>query len=330
MRTAIIGCGNISRSHLKNLKLLDNVNIVAVCDNKKERADEKAQQYGAKPYYDYIEMLDSEQPDVVHICTPHHIHVEMACECLKRGINVLCEKPCAITEESLFLLRQAAQNSTAQFGVCYQNRFNASTRVIKKILESGKYGRVLGIRANVSWCRGADYYNDDWHGTKDKEGGGVLINQAVHTLDLVQYIYGKMPVEIKGHCFNDHLQDVIEVEDTVSARMVFDDGVICQFNATTAFSFNEDIELKFCCENAELVICAEKAYIKHKDNTFEILDTSAETIMTGESYWGSGHTALISNYYSCLESGKAFSVDAESGGKGTELFLAVYKSAYGE
>lgn len=327
MKAAIIGCGNISRSHLLNLSKIEDVNIVAVCDIKRDRADEKSAQYGAKSYYDYIEMLNNEIIDVVHICTPHYLHVEMACECLKRNINVLCEKPCAITIEELAKLRSMAKESKAQFGVCYQNRFNNSSRIIKSILESQKYGKVKGIRANVCWSRGASYYNDDWHGTIDKEGGGVLINQAVHTLDLIYYIYGKMPAEVIGHCFNDHLKGIIEVEDTVNARFDYGDGVIGLFNATTAFSLNEDVGIHFFCEKAELVVNAEKAYIKYPDGKFEIIDTSNDNVyLTGESYWGTGHTALINKYYECIKSNKKFFIDEIEGGKGTEQFLAVYKS----
>ena len=162
---------------------------------------------------------DEDHPDAVHICTPHYLHVEMSVEALSRDIHVLCEKPCAMNREELAKIRMAQLMSTHEYGVCFQNRYNSSVRAIKNTLETGKYGAIKGARAVVQWCRNEDYYSDDWHGTLRKEGGGVVINQGIHTQDLLRYLVGSDVVSVTGHVANDHLKDKIEVEDTARQRL---------------------------------------------------------------------------------------------------------------
>ena len=123
MRVSVVGCGAISRNHLKVLKGLKGTVISSVVDTKKDRADAAAKKYGCKAYYDFDTMLKEDKPDCIHICTPHYLHVPMAVAALEKGIHVLCEKPCAITENELAELRKAQDESSANFGVCYQNRY---------------------------------------------------------------------------------------------------------------------------------------------------------------------------------------------------------------
>ena len=163
MRVSVIGCGNISNVHLEILASMEGIEISSVADIVAEKADKAAEKYGCKAYYDYRKMLDEEHPDVVHICTPHYLHVEMAVEALSRDIHVLCEKPCAMNREELAKIKMAQLMSTCEYGVCFQNRYNASVMAVKKAVETGKYGAIKGARAIVQWCRNEDYYSDDWH-----------------------------------------------------------------------------------------------------------------------------------------------------------------------
>ena len=126
MRVSVIGCGNISNVHLEILASMEGVEISSVADIVAEKADKAAEKYDCKAYYDYRKMLDEEHPDVVHICTPHYLHVEMAVEALSRDIHVLCEKPCAMNREELAKIKMAQLMSTCEYGVCFQNRYNAS------------------------------------------------------------------------------------------------------------------------------------------------------------------------------------------------------------
>lgn len=327
MRVSIIGCGNIAKVHLKVLNAMDGVEISSVVDINEDKADKAAEKYGCKAYYDYKKMLNEDRPDSVHICTPHYLHTEMAIEALSSGAHVLCEKPCAINTEQLSKLRMAQLMSTTEFGVCFQNRYNTSVTAVKSAIEMNKYGAVKGVRAFVQWFRDEAYYSDDWHGKQATEGGGVVINQGIHTLDLMRYLVGSDIVSVTGHVANDHLKGVIEVEDTAHARLVFENGVIGLFDATTAFSFNSDVLIDIFCERATLRIEGDRAFIIKDGGEIEILNTEKTAEAMGKDYWGGGHEALIRDFYNCIASGAHFPIDSHEGGKSVEEFSAIYESS---
>ena len=165
MKTCLIGCGGIAAVHGSVLTSgIDTEFIaaafIAAADIKPEKAQHYAETFHTKPYPSLESMLDAETPDVLHICTPHSLHVPMAIYALERNINVFMEKPPAISFDQLEELKKAAAKSDAQLGFCYQNRYNASIRAAKDLITSGKAGKVLGARAFVTWCRGAAYYTE--------------------------------------------------------------------------------------------------------------------------------------------------------------------------
>ena len=326
MRVSVVGCGMISRNHLRVLKSLKDIEISSVTDIKKDRADAAARKYNCKAFYDFETMLGEDKPDCIHICTPHYLHVPMAVAALERGIHVLCEKPCAISSEGLALLRKAQENSKANFGVCFQNRYIESVSAVKDIIDKRVYGKVVSVRAFVHWSRGEDYYSDDWHGKLSKEGGGVAVNQAIHTQDLMRYLIGSDAVSVTAHTFNDHLKGVIEVEDTVHALFDYENDVTALFNATTAFTDNLPVQIDIICKRGTLRIEGEKAYIISLGKIKQLRLKNAFDFI-GKSYWGSGHAPLIKDFYDCIENGRAFPIDAYEGGKAVEEFLAIYKSS---
>lgn len=326
MKTVLIGCGNISRCHLDAIDVLDGVTLAAVADIRPDRAEAAAEKHRCSAYGDWREMLRQEQPDVVHICTPHDLHVEMAVAALESGANVLCEKPAAIDHPSLMRLQRAQTESGKQLGICFQNRYNVGVLEALRLMREGKTGSLVSIRANVDWCRGADYYSDDWHGIKAREGGGVLVNQAVHTLDLLQMFAFSPAVSVQAHIANDHLQGVIDEEDTALLRAVFQNGVMGQLHATTAFQSNVRVEIDLFFRHDTLRLSGPVLQRLEDDGTATTL-TGTDTSTGSKAYWGTGHPALIADYYRCLRSHVPFPIDAFEGGKAVELFLAAYRSA---
>lgn len=326
MKTAVIGCGNISGCHFKAIEKIDGAVLSAVADIKKERAENAAEKYGCKAYTDYIKMLDEEKPDCVHICTPHYLHDEMAAQALRRGINVLSEKPCAISLDGLEKIKAALAESGAQYGVCFQNRYNESVLTAKKITDSREYGNIVCVRALVHWKREKEYYCDDWHGKKDKEGGGVLINQAVHTLDLMRYILGEDMKSVSGHIFNEKFGGLIEVEDTVSARFETQSGITALLSATVAAGCDHPVMIDIVCENAVLRIEGNNAY-RIKDGDIQRLYLDGSTAFSGRKYWGNGHESLIADFYDSVKTGRKFLVDFSEAEKSVREFVAVYTSA---
>ncbi|MBE6696670.1 MAG: Gfo/Idh/MocA family oxidoreductase, partial [Ruminococcaceae bacterium] len=189
MKVGIIGIGAISRTHISAL-VNNKQDIVALCDVKEEKCIKANEEFSlsAKVYTDYKKMLDENDLDVIHICTPHYLHAEMVCEGLRRNINVLSEKPLGISLEQLDEIGKAVKSSKAQLAVCFQNRFNETSVYLKEFLKDKK---VVSAYAAVIWQRNAAYYaQDKWRGTWAEEGGGVMINQAIHTVDLMQWLCG--------------------------------------------------------------------------------------------------------------------------------------------
>lgn len=327
MKVALVGCGGISHIHIQGILDDGRAQLVCVADIKPERAQKAAQRTGAAAFTDLDEMLDKTQPDVLHICTPHYLHVPMALNAMERGIHVLIEKPCAVTVEELEELRAAQLKTALKVGTCFQNRYNRSAAKLKKILEDKELcGALLGVRGFVTWNRGEGYYSDDWHGRMKMECGGVAINQSIHTLDMMQYLAG--PVKsVKGHVFNDHLEGKIEVEDTATALLEFENGASGIFYATTANSVDSPVFAEFICENTVFRMEGDSLYEVTSDG-FEIVKTPPEEEeLPGKACWGTGHASLIKDFYSAILEDRPFELDAFEGGNAVEIVLGIYRSS---
>ena len=191
MGAAVIGCGAISGVHADALRESQYAELLCVVDIKEDRAKKAADRYSCQWETDYRKVLDNKDIHVIHVCTPHYLHADMAIEGLKAGKHVLVEKPVAINVEQAKKMLEASKKYKSFLGVCFQNRYNPTSVVAKQILDSGELGKVLGIKGLVTWYRDEEYYSSSgWRGSFDTEGGGVLINQSIHTLDLMQWFGG--------------------------------------------------------------------------------------------------------------------------------------------
>ena len=331
MNICLVGCGGISRCHLAAIDSMkkDGANLVAVCDIVPERAEKIAEKFGCKAYTDYDEMINNEAADVVHICTPHYLHVDMAVKALNKKINVVLEKPCATSVEGVKQLEEAAKNSSAQIAVCFQNRYNSSSIFAKELIDSGVYGEIQSARAFLTWKRDADYYNADaWRGTKDKECGGVLINQAIHTHDLMMYLLGKETLCVDASVSNFHLKDEIEVEDSANVFFRFTDGTRAVYYATTAAGVNSQPLIDFNFPEKTTLRLEGSNIFLIKDGSVEVLFSENEQKKGGgKSEWGSGHSGLIADFYDCVKTGRRFSIGVEQAKRAVLELLAAYESS---
>lgn len=322
-KAAIIGCGNIAQVHGLALSRREDVRLAAAADCRMERAEAFCARFGGKPFQSFRELMDRERPDVIHLCTPHSLHVPMAIASLQRGIHVLSEKPAAISPDQLTALIDAVEESSAQYGVCFQNRFNPCVTAAKERLLSGVGGKLMAIRAFVTWSREEAYYTQSgWRGTLSKEGGGVLTNQAIHTLDLMRYLGGEIAA-IQGHIVNDHLQGIIEVEDTACALLQYQSGVTGVFYATTAYADDAPILLELACERETLRLEGARLY-RLSGNQIELVCRGEEKA-PGKAYWGSSHARLIDAFYRALApGGKPFPIGVWEGTRASELIFSLY------
>lgn len=327
-KVGMVGCGGIAHVHAKILKKLQGVNLIAFADCRKDRSELFAELYGtegANHYESLEEMLEEEQLDVVHICTPHYLHVPMAMEIVGHQIQVFMEKPPAITRMQFLELEGAESQSEASVGVCFQNRYNRTTLEVERQLRSGDVGKIRCARAFVTWNRPETYYtNSDWRGTAATEGGGALINQSVHTLDLLVRFLGQ-PEWVEASMHNHHLKQVIEVEDTVEAYIQFSDATAC-FYATTSYGTDSPVLLELECEYARLRLEGNQVTCNYRDGskTETICD---ETDGLGKSYWGDGHEACIRDYYDSLERGSIIRNNLQSVENTFRLMMDIYQSA---
>ncbi|MFT2817484.1 Gfo/Idh/MocA family protein [Leifsonia sp. A12D58] len=331
-RVAVIGCGDISAVHFAVIAGLPGVQLVGVSDSDAGRLSSAVNTHAVPGFADHLALFEELKPDVVHICTPHNTHAQLAIDALDRGINVIVEKPLAHSREEGERVAAAAAQSSAQIAVCFQNRYNAPIAAAHELLTGGTLGAILGASATVNWHRTAEYYlNRPWRGRWATGGGGLLMNQAIHTIDLLQWLIGPV-ASVSGNASTRVLGDVIEVEDT--AELVIDhvNGARSVFYATLANVVNSPVTLDIVTENALLSIRGDLtvAYTDPlADGRVDVITESHRA--TGErAYWGVSHERLITDFYSRLDSGEPFWIDPIEAQKSLNIIQDVYDQSYPE
>ena len=228
----IVGYGSIGPTHAAAIAKLQSARLYAVCEIDPARRAKCAEQYSAIEYADFDEMLKDGNVDSVHICTPHYLHFEMTKKALAAGKYVVCEKPVTMTEEEFDELCKLDVDD--KVCVAFQNRYNPSVVALKALIDSGELGAIKTAKAIVTWRRNASYYaHDAWRGKWDTEGGGVLINQSIHTLDYFGYLIGEVK-SVRAQMMNFVIPE-IEVEDTFTASLRLSGGQRAVFFATNAY-----------------------------------------------------------------------------------------------
>lgn len=319
MNIGIAGLGAIAPLHIR--AILDRgQKITAICDVDAARCKKINDEFnlGAKEYSDYNQMIDSGEIDVIHVCLPHYLHSEVICKALNKDVHVLCEKPLAINFEQLNDIEKAVKNSSATLGVCFQNRYNASVLYLKEFFKDKE---ITAATANLVWQRDEKYYaSGAWRGKKQYEGGGVMINQAIHSLDLLQWFCG-MPETVIAHCSNNSLQGVIDVEDTAYGLLSLKNGGNFVINATNAAKNCFTIIFMFHAGDDTVELSGDNLIVNGK-----FVTKSDGTPIFGKEEWGVGHNNLIREFYNCLEKGEKFPIDFYEGSKTVKLILKMYES----
>lgn len=318
IRSAIVGCGSIAGVHAPLIGAAGHATFTACADILPERAQRLADSFGARQYASLEAMLDSETIDVLHICTPHALHVPMAKLAQDRGVRVFMEKPPVISHQQWDELAQLSDT----LGICFQNRYNRNFNHLRDILSTGEAGRVLGARAYVAWYRNESYYTDSgWRGTWALEGGGALINQSIHTLDLLVTLLGPHTA-VDTWMGNRHLKGIIEVEDTVDARIQFGDAVAV-FYATNAAACGSPVQIHVDCENATFALEDNRFRASWRNGRVEDVAFEQPDAL-GKDYWGSGHAACIEDYYNAVRAGKPAPIGVMDVKNTMALMLAMY------
>ena len=303
IKAAVIGCGNISVMHLDSITALDEAELVAVCDIKRERATQAADKYHTKAYTDYHEMFVKEKPDAVHLCLPHYLHTIVAKEAFRAGIHVISEKPMSIRYEDAVSAVELADQCNLLYGVIFQCRYNTPSQLVKKRIIDGRLGAVKCGRTTLTWYRPDNYYGgSDWKGTWDKEGGGVIIDQAIHSLDLANWFIDSVPVEVQSSLHNRN-HEIMVVEDSAEGLIKYENGALLSFYAMNNYLVDEPIEIRLLCENGTVILSYGQATITYNDGTVEIVKNQPQKIVSytgGKPYWGTQHAVQIHQFYKAL------------------------------
>jgi len=326
LKAAIIGLGGISPMHIKPLQTM-GVPIVAVCDKNAEVANTVAKDLGATPYTNYEEMLNTGGFDVLHICLPHYLHAPVAIAALSKGYHVLTEKPMATTIKDAEKMISTAKENNICLGVIFQNRYSPGAQLIKETLESGELGAVKGGWIRVTWHRSGDYYAlSDWRGKWATEGGGVLINQSIHSFDMMNYFLGN-PTAVTASIAN-RAHPTIEVEDVAEGVITYGDIPI-SFFVNTFHPYDAPASVEIICEHGKASLIGEDAEILFTDGRKKAagLDKEAQQQFGMKSYWGVSHVKQIQDFYLSLEGGKPLAIDGEQGLRTQRLISGVYESA---
>ncbi len=287
--------------HLDSAAALEEADLVAVCDTKPDRAQKAAERYHATPYTDYLEMFQKENLDAVHLCLPHYLHTVVAQDAFRHGINVISEKPMSIRYEDAVATVEMAKEKNLLYGVIFQCRYNTPSAFVKQRIEDGRLGRVLCGRTALTWYRPEDYYGgSDWKGTWDKEGGGVVIDQAIHSIDLANWMIGSKPVEVQSSLHNRHHTRTMIVEDSAEGLITYENGALLSFFAMNNYLIDEPIEIRLHCEHGDVRFSYDDAVVTYEDGTVESVKNHPQKIVSytgGKVYWGTQHAVQIRQFY---------------------------------
>ena len=343
VRYGIIGLGNQGSSYA--LKIFDggkaeNAVVTAMCDineKKIENVKAKTTNKDARYFTDYKEMLDSGLCDAVLVEVPHYDHPEMVEECLKRNIHVICEKPAGVYTKQVREMNEASEKSGAMFTMMFNQRTNCLYRKMREIIREGGIGELQRVTWIITdWYRTQQYYDSgSWRATWAGEGGGVLINQCPHQIDLVQWVVGEMPVSVNGFCQYGKWHD-IEVEDEVTAYFRYKNGATGVFITTTGEAPGTNrFEIsgtkgKLVCENNTLT------YVKNEVDSMEWSRTSSEgfkkppreTVEVETDGQNPQHAGIINNFTAAILGKEPLFVDGREGIRGVELMNAIELSGW--
>ena len=336
LKYALIGCaGGIAKTHLDALKQLPDAHLVAMSDVNAEVGAVRAAESSAAFFADHRELLKQVQPDVAVIVTPHPFHPAIALDAFAAGAHVLTEKPIAISVADADAMIAAADDAGRFLGVNFQLRFRPVIEHARAFIESGQLGELLRVVVIEPWYRPAAYYRSaGWRGTWKGEGGGVLMNQAPHTLDLLCHLAGQ-PTRVMG--WTRTFKHAIEVEDSAQAMFEFANGAMGMLQVNTVDAGGAQ-RLEITGDKASLALAGDTLTItryepsmnEHRNTSPEMFSRPPQTIETLEikaGDFGSGHVALHRDFLDAVANNRAPRVDGREGRMSLELANAILLSS---
>ncbi len=334
MKYALIGCGRIATNHIKAV-LNNDLTLAAVCDVDPAHMESLLAKHdlqkdaSIRRYTDYQNMLEEVKPELVGIATESGIHAEIALNCIDHGVHCIIEKPIAMSMADADEIIRRAEEKKVKVAACHQNRFNLAVQETRKALEAGRFGRLSHGSIHVRWNRNEDYYAQaPWRG-KWALDGGALMNQCIHGIDLLRWMFGDEVEEVYG-ATRQQFHRYLEAEDVGMAVVKFKNGAIATIEGTTNV-YPRNLE-------ETLYLFGEKGTVKiggKSTNNIDVWDFSDEVggddsnkhlQEATSNVYGNGHTSLYADMIKAVREDRKPYVDAVAGRNALELVLAIYKS----
>ena len=326
----VVGCGVVADYHIGAVLDTENARLAAVSSRSEERAREAGEKHGAAWYTDFHQLVESPDVDVVCICTPSGIRLPIVTAATAAGKHLIIEKPLDVNLANMDRIIQICQDAGVQLMGVFQLRYGEAVNQVRDAIQEGKLGRLVLGDAYIKWYRPLDYYDTGaWRGTWDLEGGGALMTQGSHTLDLLQWIMG--PVK-RVSARMDTLLHQVEVEDTVVALLEYESGALGVLEATTAAHPGMPAKLEFSGSQGTIIMEADQIA------AWDVEGVEAPTVDTGDAgvaraasdsktFGTEGHKAQIAEMVQILNEGGHPQIDGPEARQAIELILAIYQSA---
>lgn len=331
----IIGTGAIAGIHAQAIKAIKNAKLVGAYSLTTAKVDEFAKQYDCHAYYALDELLQTEELDIVCICTPSGAHLEPALKAIAAGKHCLIEKPIEVTLAKTDQIIKAAKQHNVQVAVVFPTRFYTGSQDLKKAINTGRFGQLSLGSAYVKWSRTPEYYaSNKWRGTWELDGGGALMNQAIHNVDMLQWCMG--PVQSVMAIAGNTRHKNIEVEDTLVAILKFANGGMGTIECSTAVYPGAYKKLEIMgtagtvvMEDNDIVQWQFEQQTAEDDKINETKETHSSSggVSDPKAISYSGHQKQMENMIDAIYNNGKLLIDAEEGRKSVEIVLAIYKSA---
>ncbi|HET6249714.1 MAG TPA: Gfo/Idh/MocA family oxidoreductase [Tepidisphaeraceae bacterium] len=336
---AVIGTSTVGHTHVKVLSQTENTKLVAVCDLNPERAKAALERHGITGvpiYKDQLEMHAKHELDVVNIATPSGVHMLSAVIAFEHKVNVIVEKPLEIRLDRIDRMIESARQNNVRMAYISQNRWQDANRALKAAADEGRFGRVAYAACYTPWYRPDDYYvKGGWRGTWAFDGGGAIMNQSVHSIDLLQWIAG--PIKRVSAYGASRIHPTIEVEDTLSASVKFESGAFGTIMGTTAMFPGSPARIEIGGENGTAVSEAGLKTYKFRDERpadkelIERINATAANLVRGAGAAADIgldlHARNISSILASWESGHDAETSGAEGRKSVSIINALYESA---
>ena len=332
----IIGCGAISKMHIEAYNRCPDTQVIAVCGHSEKSAKSVGEAIGVPWYTDAEEMLDRGDIEIVSICTPSGAHLEPALAAAERGIHAIVEKPIEITEERIDEMIKAFEENGAQLSCIFNQRFAPAHQFVKRAVDAGRFGRIINANAYVRWYRPNDYYEkSSWHGSLKLDGGGALMNQSIHYVDLILWLVGDVE-NVAGYTAT-LLHKSIEAEDTAVAALRFKNGALGTIVGTTSVYPGYSARLELSGERGSCII-EDGKIISWDFIDSDELDESACALMhksdvSGDqqkdpmAFMADNHCLQIARFVQSIKEGREPDVTARDARRSVALIRDIYRFA---